>query len=201
MITLSIGKNFLYRRLIFFATNNIGKFNEARRILAEYGISVAMIKVKKLEVQDNNIERIAKVSALSVAKRINLPVVVEDAGLFVEALNGFPGPYSSYVYRTIGISGLLKLMEGIENRKAYFKSVVVFCDPQGKLKCFDGIVYGRISREASGGKGFGFDPIFEPREKPTKTFGEMTIDEKDEFSHRSKAFRKFAEWYKEEYIP
>ncbi len=190
-------KIFPYGRLIFFATGNLHKFNESRKILAEYEISVAMLKIKTLEVQADDIKEIAKVSALNIAREINLPIIVEDAGLFIEALNGFPGPYSSYVYRTIGINGILKLLEGIENRRAQFKSVVAFYDSNSKsLKCFQGTVEGTITNEPRGHGGFGFDPIFEPNEQPEKTFGEMSTEEKNKFSHRAKALRKFAEWYK-----
>lgn len=159
-----------------------------------------MIKVKTMEIQDDDIERIAMVSALSIVREVNLPIIVEDAGLFIEALNGFPGPYSSYVYRTIGVNGILKLMSNVENRRAYFKSAVAFCDPGGELKCFQGVVYGKIAREARGSGGFGFDPIFKPDEEPTRTFSEMSIEEKNKFSHRAKALRKFAEWYRKAYI-
>lgn len=197
---MPVSKNFPYEKLIFFATENVNKFNEVRRILAEYGISVAMIKVKTLEIQDDDIEKIARISALNAYRKTNLPIVVEDAGLFIEALKGFPGPYSSYVYRTIGLNGILKLLENVENRKAYFKSVVSFCEPNGVVRSFQGIVYGEIVREVRGEGGFGFDPIFKPYEEPNKTFGEMTIEEKNKFSHRAKAFRRFAEWYRSVYI-
>ena len=105
-------------------TNNIHKFNEARRVLAQYNIAVAMLRVKPSEIQDDNIEKIAKSSAIEAYQKTKLPVIVEDAGLFIDALKGFPGPYSSYVYRTIGKEGILKLLEESENRKARFKSVV-----------------------------------------------------------------------------
>lgn len=182
-------------KLIFFATGNIHKFNEARRILAEYKIATAMIKVKALEIQDDNIENIARLSAIDAARKINLPVIVEDAGLFINALNGFPGPYSSYVYRTVGKEGIIKLLEGVSNREAYFKSVVAFCSPNGNVICFEGIAKGKIAIEPRGSGGFGFDPIFEPAEQPGKTFGEMSIENKNRFSHRAKALKKFAEWY------
>lgn len=183
-------------RLIFFATGNIHKFNEARKILAEYNVAIAMVKVKTLELQDDNIENIARLSALDAASKINLPVIVEDAGLFIKALNGFPGPYSSYVYRTIGKEGIIKLLEGVNDREAYFKSVIAFCCPGGKVICFEGITEGKIAMEPRGSSGFGFDPIFEPAEQPKETFGEMSIENKNRFSHRAKALRKFAEWYR-----
>ncbi|MBS7653544.1 XTP/dITP diphosphatase [Candidatus Bathyarchaeota archaeon] len=181
---------------VFFATGNIYKFNEARRILAEYNIATAMIKVKTLELQDDNIENIARLSAIDAASKINLPVIVEDAGLFIDALNGFPGPYSSYVYRTIGKEGIIKLLEGVNDREAYFKSVVAFCSPGGNVICFEGVTEGKIAMEPRGCGGFGFDPIFEPAEQPGETFGEMSIENKNRFSHRAKALRKFAEWYR-----
>ena len=193
-------KTFPYGKLIFFATGNLHKFNEARRVLAEYDISVAMLKVKNLEIQNDKIEAIAKSSAINVAREIRLPIIVEDAGLFIDSLNGFPGPYSSYIFRTIGNWGIIKLLENSENRKAHFKSVVAFCDQNGTLMCFKGIVEGRISKKPRGSSGFGFDPIFEPDEEPERTFGEMSVEEKNRFSHRAKALRKFAQWYKN-YVP
>lgn len=194
---MTLNGRFPYGKLIFFATGNLHKFDEARKILAKYDISVAMLKIKTLEIQADDIKEVAETSVLNIAREINLPIIVEDTGLFIKALNGFPGPYSSYVYRTLGINGILKLLEGAENRKAQFKSVVAFYDPNNRnLRCFEGIVDGMITREPKGCSGFGFDPIFEPEEKPGKTFGEMTTEEKNKFSHRARALRKFAEWYK-----
>jgi len=120
---------------------------------------------------------------------------VEDAGLFIEALNGFPGPYSHYVYQTIGTRGILKLMRNVDQRDSHFRSVVVFCDTDESLKTFRGETPGKIGQEERGSLGFGFDPIFEPLEAPGKTFAEMTLMEKGKYSHRAKALRKFAEWY------
>ncbi len=184
------------RRLIFFATGNIHKFNEARVALAEHNIVVAMLRLKTLEIQADDLGKVAEASVLDVSRKTRLPIIVEDAGLFIDALNGFPGPYSSYVYRTIGKEGTLKLLTGIENRKARFKSAVVFCGPKKTLKHLEGIVEGTITEEVRGSSGFGFDPIFEPTEQRGKTFGEMTDEEKNRISHRARALRKFAEWYK-----
>jgi len=191
-----VDEEFPIGRLIFFLTNNINKFNEARRVLSKYNISVAMLRIKPPEIQDDNLENIAKHSALDAFNKAWLPLIVEDAGLFIDALNGFPGPYSSYVYRTIGKEGILKLLKGCDNREAKFKSVVVFCGPGSKMKCFIGEVEGKISETARGKSGFGFDPIFEPKEFPESTFGELSIEKKNEVSHRSRALRGFAEWYK-----
>lgn len=182
-------------RLIYFVTGNIHKFEEARCVLAEYKVATAMLKIKTIEIQDESIENIAKTSALDAVKKCGLPIIVEDAGLFIKALNGFPGPYSSYAYRTIGTRGVLKLMKNVQEREAYFRSVIAYCSPKETPKCFDGRVEGRISEEERGETGFGFDPIFTPLDDDNKAFAEMTIEEKNKYSHRARAMRKFAKWY------
>jgi len=182
--------------LIFFATGNISKFNEARKVLAEHSVAVAMLRIEASEIQDDDIENIANVASLDAARRSLLPVIVEDAGLFIDALNGFPGPYSKYAYQTIGKEGVVRLLENCEDRRARFRSVVAFCSPRTVPRCFHGVVEGRITEKIRGSSGFGFDPIFEPTEKLGKTFGEMAVEEKNELSHRARALRSFAEWYK-----
>jgi len=184
-------------RVAFFVTSNVHKFNEARLVLAEFKIATAMLNVEAVEIQDDNIENIAKTSAIDAAAKSNLPVFVEDAGLFVDALNGFPGPYSSYVHRTVGTRGMLKLLRNERRRDAYFLSVVAFSNAQepSKPKCFQGVVQGKIAYEERGRQGFGFDPIFEPYGGNGRTFAEMTTQEKNKYSHRAQALRKFAKWY------
>lgn len=184
-------------KVAFLVTGNINKFHEARHILAEYGISLAMLRIDSIEIQDDNLEKIAKTSAIDAVAKVGLPVFVEDAGLFIKALKGFPGPYSSYVYRKIGNKGILKLLENVKNREAYFLSVIAYHSPEEKApKCFQGCVEGEISTEERGKGGFGFDPIFVPFKGGGKTFGEMSLAEKNKLSHRAEALRKFAEWYK-----
>jgi XTP/dITP diphosphohydrolase len=182
-------------KVVFLATGNIHKFNEARLSLSEFKIATAMLKVKTFEIQDNSIENIAVASALDVVKKCHLPLIVEDAGLFIKTLNNFPGPYSSYVFQTIGTSGILKLMKDIDDRYAYFHSVVAFCKPKEKPVTFYGKVKGKIVQEERGGSGFGFDPIFAPLKGDGKTFAEMGTEEKNRYSHRAEALRKFAKWY------
>ena len=192
---MSLKDPFPRGRVAFFVTSNVHKFMEARPVLAEYGIAAALLRFKTLEIQDENMENIAKTSAAEASRKCNLPVLVEDAGLFIKALNGFPGPYSHYVYQTIGTKGILKLMRDVGQRDAHFRSVVAFCDTDRSLKIFHGEAPGRIAEEERGSLGFGFDPVFEPSEAPGKTFAEMTLTEKGKYSHRAKALRKFAEWY------
>ena len=185
-------------RVVFFATGNINKFNEARSILSRYDIAVGMLRVKAMEIQSSSIVKIAESSVIDAFKRCHLPVIVEDAGLFIEAMDGFPGPYAAYAYRTIHNEGILKLMENVENRRATFQSAIAYCDSSACLPvCFEGEAKGEITlkmRSEQGKSGFGFDPIFQPSGSK-KTFAEMTIEEKNGFSHRAKAIHKFAKWY------
>jgi XTP/dITP diphosphohydrolase len=184
-------------KVIFFATGNIHKFNEARVVLAEHGLAAGMLRMKGVEIQSDSLTEIAGTSALGAYKQTHLPVIVEDAGLFIDALKGFPGPYAAYVYKTIGNAGLLKLMANLLSREATFRSAIAYCDnDSGAVSCFEGEAKGKITttQRKGGRSAFGFDPIFQP-EGANKAFAEMTLKEKNGFSHRAKALRNFAEWY------
>jgi len=179
---------------LHLVSGNKGKIKELLQLAHMYGIDLAPLDVPKVEVQSDSLEDIALYSAISAYLSVKKPLIVEDSGLFIKSLNMFPGTLSSYVYRTIGIAGILKLMEGINNREAYFKSVIALVIPEeGEVKLFSGEVSGEISREPRGSGGFGFDPIFVPRGWD-KTFAEMSIDEKNSVSHRATAFRSLAQW-------
>jgi XTP/dITP diphosphohydrolase len=181
-------------RRIYFATSNKNKFNEASRILEKYGYELVLFSFEKKELQSTDLGEIALQSALIAYTYVNAPVVVEDSGLFIKALNGFPGPFSSYVYKTIGVRGVLKLMEGVTDRSAYFESAVAIVMPPFE-RVFKGSVYGRIADSPRGTGGFGFDPIFIP-ENEDRTFAEMSVEEKNRYSHRARAFEKLGIWLK-----
>ena len=174
-------------------TCNNYKYNEASNILREYNIEIIQIKKKRIEIQSDDIANIA-VFSLDNFKDDSRPIVVEDAGIFIDYYNGFPGPYSSYVRQTIGIDGILKLMNGIEKRNASYKSVVAYRNGHEK-RCFKGTIKGQIAQSKRGTQGFGCDPIFIPNEGDGRTFGEMTEEEKNALSHRARAFRGFGEWF------
>ena len=164
------------RKVVFFATGNINKFNEARSILSQHGLAVGMLTLKGDEIQSESLKEIAQKSALNAYQRCRLPIFVEDAGLFIDALSGFPGPYAAYVYHTIHNSGILKLMENIQDRHAKFQSVIAFCDDQTLCEpiCFEGESHGEITsaeRKEQGKSGFGFDPIFQPNGKQQNVCG------------------------------
>jgi len=180
---------------LIFVTGNRHKFEEVGEIAAGHGLKLEMRDLPCKEIQADELEEIARQSAVDACSSLGKPCFVEDAGLFVHALRGFPGPYSSYVFRTIGNDGLLKLMASIGDRRAEFRSAVSYCEPGSKPSVFRGRVKGCIGFEARGSKGFGFDPIFSPDEGDGRTFAEMTITEKNELSHRAQAIKRFLKYY------
>lgn len=178
---------------MWLVTENTGKIREARSLLSEYNIEVGQISSPKIEIQSQDLEEIALFAARTIAEKVDRPIIVEDSGLFIGALNGFPGPYSSYVHRTLGLEGILRLLEGVRSRNAYFQSSVVVCLGISVCRTFSARVQGVISLRKLGGYGFGYDPIF-ALNRDSKTFGQMTASEKNRFSHRALALRKFAKW-------
>jgi len=184
---------------IFFATSNKNKYLEAKAILKSFNVNVEWLKGEYPEIQAENLEEIASFTAKWVAEKTKKAVFVEDAGLFIQALNGFPGPYSSYVYKTLGNHGILKLLEEEPNREAFFISVVAYCEPTSEPVTFIGKVKGIIAYEARGDKGWGFDPIFIPAEGGGKTYAEMGPENKNKISHRKKSLEKFGVWLSKHY--
>ena len=179
---------------IYFVTHNKGKYHEAYRIMEGYSVELYPLDIGKVEIQSDDVGEIALQAALNAYSRMRGPVVVDDTGLFISSLNGFPGPYAEYVYRTIGIDGLLKLMKDIYNRKAYFETAVAIVFPPWE-KVFKERIEGKLIRSPKGSGGFGFDPIFMPNGLK-KTFAEMTIEEKNMYSHRARAFHRLGKWLK-----
>ncbi|MCW4028512.1 MAG: XTP/dITP diphosphatase [Candidatus Bathyarchaeota archaeon] len=184
-------------KVVFFATGNIHKFLEVRSLLSGYGLSVGMLRLKGDEVQSDSLEEIASKSVQNAYRSSHLPIFVEDAGLFIESLDGFPGPYAAYAYKTIHNRGILKLLHKETNRGATFQSVIAYLDNQTLHPvCFSGKSDGVITttERVAGTSGFGFDPIFQP-DGSKRTFAEMELAEKNSYSHRANAIRKFADWY------
>lgn len=179
---------------LYLVSKNRGKIRELSHLAKAYGIELVPLDVPKVEIQSESLLEIALYSAVTAYLTVKRPIIVEDSGLYIKHLNMFPGAMSSYVYKTIGIPGILKLMEGAKNREAIFESVIAIAAPTLEgIKLFRGLVYGSISEEPRGAEGFGFDPIFVPSNYH-KTFAEMSIEEKNAISHRAAAFRAMSQW-------
>lgn len=173
--------------MIYFVTSNKGKQTEARAIFGD----LVQKDIGYTEIQADTLDEVAAYGIKEVAARLDSPVMIEDAGLFVEALGGFPGVYSAYVQRTIGNAGILRLMEAVENRNAHFKSVVAYIEPGMQPAFFTGEVHGQIGFEERGRKGFGYDPIFYVGEV---SLGEMEMEEKNRISHRAASMKALKDW-------
>jgi XTP/dITP diphosphohydrolase len=181
------------RDRLVLVTHNEHKLAELRPLFDEYGVSFDTTDLEKSEIRSQSVEDIAMNAAKHAHEVLKRPVVVDDTGFFISALNGFPGSYAAYVLQTIGYQGILKLLEGVQNRGARFVTAVAFCN-ENILKSFLGEMLGKNSTAALGTSGFGYDPIFIP-DGFSKTYAQLTLPEKVKISHRTKAFRAFLEWW------
>ncbi len=177
---------------IRFVTSNEHKAEEAAEILRSGGIEVEWVDLEYPEIQADSLEEVVSFSLEWVSGRVETPFFIEDAGMFIDALSGFPGPYSSYVFRTIGNQGIIRLMEGVSNRRAKFYSVIGLVAGRGmKAEVMGAGVPGRIA-ERPRGIGWGFDPIFIPEGGGGLTYAEMGR-RKNEISHRRRALELLAD--------
>ena len=178
---------------LYFVSSNKNKFNEAEKILSCFDIKLRFFKHELQEIQSDSLKEIAKFKAINAYKKLKKPIIIEDDGLFINSLNGFPGPYSSYVFKTIGNDGILQLLK--KERHAKFISIITFCNKQ-IIKIFEASLTGTISSRIKG-NGWGYDPIFIPKNN-SKSFAEL--QNKNNLSHRFKALKKFSKWYNQESI-
>ncbi|HET7149379.1 MAG TPA: RdgB/HAM1 family non-canonical purine NTP pyrophosphatase [Candidatus Nitrosopolaris sp.] len=176
---------------LYFLSTNTNKYIEIHPILHKYEIDVKFLNMKLREIQGESLSQIAVEKSKDAFKIISKPVIVEDDGLLIQRLNGFPGSYSSFVFKTIGSSGILKLLSHSKNRSASFVSVFVYNDGN-TLRRFLGKTEGRISSKIAGA-GWGYDPIFIPTGSEL-SFGQLK-DKKFRLSHRTKAITAFARWF------
>jgi XTP/dITP diphosphohydrolase len=174
-----------------FVTSNPGKATEAESHL---GTTVEAVDYDYTEIQAPALAPIAERGAREAFDAVpgEDPVLVDDAGLFVDALDGFPGPYSSYVEERLGIERVFRLVADEADPSATFRTVLAYCDGE-TVRAFEGSVEGRIVAPRGAG-GFGYDPIFE---RDGRTFAELTTAEKNRVSHRGRALDAFAEWWEE----
>jgi XTP/dITP diphosphohydrolase len=171
-------------------TSNAGK---AAEVAAFFGgsLEVDHIALEVPEYRSNDIAEIARGKARFAYRQLKTPLIVDDTGFFIDALEGFPGPYAAYVLNSIGNAGILKLMEGISDRNARFTTGIAYADEHG-IQVFTGTLEGKIAPCPRGTNGFGYDPIFE---LDKKTLAEISMDEKSRISHRGRALSSFHDWY------
>ena len=186
-------------REIYFVSNNLHKYSEIKSMLNDKKIDLDLKFCKQyiIEIQDEKIENIAMEKAKSAYNIVKKPIIIEDDGLFINSLNGFPGQYSKFIFKSIGNKGIIRLLKGSSDRSAFFKSIFVYND--GIIaKVFYGKINGKISSTITQG-GWGYDPIFIPLKRNNKkgiTFAKLSqTNKKNELSHRRIAFYKFIKWF------
>ena len=181
------------RDRLVLMTQNQHKLTELRPLFERFGVSFETTSVEKFEIRADDVEAVAHKAAIAAYNALKRPVVLDDSGLFVDALNGFPGTYSAYVLKAIGNAGILRLMNNIDERTAKFVTAVGYAAGDA-IQTFVGVMPGYITRTPAGEEGFGYDPIFIPQGE-TRTYAQLSLSEKVNISHRTKAFRKFLNWY------
>jgi len=191
---------------ILFATGNMHKVSEAAALFEPLGHNVKPLvldgePLEFVEPQADGLEvvTLAKIeqarSMVIGTPLVDSAILVEDSGLFIDALEGFPGAYSSYVERSIGLDGVLSLLDGSDDRGAEYRAVAII-DLGDRILRSSGVCRGGIAKERMGDGGFGYDPIFIPKEGDGRAFGQMSAEEKSALSHRGRALKGLSELLK-----
>jgi len=166
---------------ITYVTGNWAKIASAKQYLEPLGYEIDNIKIETPEIQADDVTEVAKYSAKWAANELNIPVIKNDTGFFIKHYNGFPGAYMKYMDETLKIDGILKLMEGVEDREAYIKETIAYCEPGKEPIVFEGKTEGTIAYEPSGEYGWGIiDHLFIPKGE-NKTLGNFKDEERWNF--------------------
>lgn len=162
--------------IVYYVTGNELKVKLAKSIFEKRGVEVIQEDVDTPEIQSLDCKEVAEYSARYAADLLNKPVLKNDSGFFIEALDGFPGALAKYAEDTIKAEGYIKLLEGAKTRKAYWIEVLSYCEPGGKPVSFTSRSDGYISDKVYEGEGYDYDKIFIP-ENDNRTFSQMTEEE------------------------
>ncbi len=165
-------------------TSNPGKVREYEEALAHLGISMEHMRLPYDEVQSSDLQEVVRKGMDEIRSKGVEDFIIDDSGLFVDYLKGFPGVWSAYALKTIGNDGILKLMDDVSDRGAEFRCCIG-CSAGGETIVVTGVCRGVILREAKGDGGFGFDPIFS--HDGILSFAELPTDVKNGISHRGNA--------------
>jgi inosine triphosphate pyrophosphatase len=163
---------------IFFITGNKDKLREVRELLP----NVQGIDLDLTEIQEIDAKRIIRAKLAEAQKSHTGAFIVEDTSLYLDKMNGLPGPLVKWFVKSIGIEGLYKLTEAFKSTRATARTLIGYADEDGSVHFFEGAISGTLV-PPRGTNGFGWDAIFQP-EKSSKTFAEMSQEEKNQFSMR-----------------
>lgn len=175
---------------LYFITGNINKFNEAKSIIPE----IEQIDFDLPEIQELDSRKIIEEKLNEAIKNNSGNFFCEDTSLYINCLNGLPGPLIKWFLEKLGNKGIYDLISKYENKSAYAKTIVGYVE-DGKIIFFEGQVNGKIV-EPKSETSFGWDPIFQP-EGYEKTFAEMSLEEKNKISMRKEALIKLKNYLME----
>jgi inosine triphosphate pyrophosphatase len=169
---------------VYFITGSRDKFTELQSILGD----LEQLEIDLPEIQEIDAHEIIKVKLANARQHHEGSFIVEDTSLYLDALNGLPGPLIKWFMKTVGNEGLFRIACAFENHKAEAKTIIGYANDAEEPQYFEGSFRGTIV-EPRGANGFGWDPIFKP-EGSDKTFAEMIPEEKNSFSMRRIAAEK-----------
>ncbi len=161
---------------INYVTGNKGKVKLAQMIFKDMDVEIIECDMETPEIQELDCKLVAAASAKYAADKLNMPVLKNDSGLFIPALNGFPGALAKYTEPTIKRDGCIRLMNGIDNRECFWVEALAYAEPGLEPVVFESRSYGTIAESPRGNRGDEFDYIFIPKGE-TRTFAEMSVDE------------------------
>lgn len=189
---------------IVFASHNQNKFNEIRGLIPQ---NIELLSLHDLGFNDDieetgkTLEENSLLKAQTIFNSTQIPTIADDTGLEVYALDSAPGVFSAR-YAGVqkssedNIAKLLRELDQYDNRKARFRTIFTFIN-KNVIEQFEGVVEGEIATKIYGNQGFGYDPVFLP-EREKRTFAQMTLDEKNDFSHRARALQKLIRYLAQE---
>lgn len=170
---------------IYFITGNNNKFAEAKEIISD----LEQFAIDLPEIQEIDATKIIQAKLEEALKHKTGEFIVEDTSLYLDCLNGLPGPLIKWFLQTIGNNGIFELAKKYNNFQASAKTCIGYAKNKNDIRFFTGEIKGAIV-ESEALSSFGWDPIFKP-DGYDKTFAEMNKDEKNKISHRRIAFEKF----------
>ena len=178
--------------MLYFITGNLNKFKGAKQILPE----IEQLDIDLPEIQEIDPERILAFKLEQAFLHHQGEFIVDDTGLYMECLNGLPGPLVKWFLKTVGPEGLYKIAQSLGNDRGMARAVIGYARSPKDIHFFEGVVNGRVV-EPKGNDGFGWDPIFQP-DGHDKTYAEMSLEEKNQVSHRGISLRKLKEFLEDE---
>lgn len=169
-------------------TSNAGKRREAERIL---GGAIETADIDLPEIQSLDMSEVLRAKADEAWRHLKRPLIVEETGLEIHAMNGFPGPLVKWMLEAVGAEGVARVAAAFDNQGVTARCSVLYRDADGDVVA-TGETVGTLVLPPRGTRGFGWDPVFLP-DGETQTYGELPADRKDSIGHRGRAWRALIE--------